>query len=178
MTAIVDVDDVLLDWSHGFDQWIREKYSYSEIHISQRKERLFDLFHSGIYDEFNDSEGFSSLNEIRDAKSGLETLSKNYQLKLVSSCGTDRVQSRKSNLNQYFSGIDYELILLSLHEPKFQYIEKFKPQIFIDDNVLNSQYHSDLKCGETFLFHTEFNSKFDYKNIKRVKTWKEIIKNL
>ena len=178
MIAVIDVDDVLLDWTQGFDKWVRVEYGYVGIPISQRQDRLFDLFHNEIYNEFNQSNQFESLNLIKDADIGLIEISKQFDIKLITSCGEQYYKYRKFNLDLYLSNINYELIVLPLHKSKYEYIDKYKPTIFIDDNIENVKYHADSLTGNTFLFHTEFNSSFNYKNINRVYTWMEIIKKL
>lgn len=178
MYALIDVDDVLLDWTGGFDTWARIHKNYTGPLISLRSDHIGELFYEGIYAEFNSSDDFKSLKPIKDARESLKIISKKYDIILITSCGPEFLQSRKINLDKHFFGINFKIEILNLHENKDQYIDYYNPNIYVDDNIHNVKYCSEQGCINTYIFHTEFNRLFEHFKVKRAYTWQQIIKEI
>lgn len=176
--ALIDIDDVIFDWTSGFDSWVRKYKNYSGIPISARPDHIGALFYEGIYAEFNSSEYFKSLSLIKGVKEALEEISKKYNIILLSSCGLDFFKTRKINLETHLPNIPYQLILLNLHENKDYYINLYDPILYVDDNMHNVTYSADQGCIHTYIFHTEFNKLFKHYKVKRAYTWQQIIKEI
>lgn len=178
MNAIVDIDDVIFDWTDGFDKWVRRYKNYTGVPITSRPDHIGTLFYEGIYAEFNSSVDFESLNTIEGAKEALEEISKKYDIILVSSCGLDFLKPRKINLEAHLPNLSYQLKLLNLHENKDYYINFYNPTLYIDDNMHNVTYSAEQGCINTYIFHTEFNKSFNHPKVKRAYTWRQILKEI
>lgn len=178
MHALIDIDDVILDWTAGFDIWARKYKGYVGPPIQLRPDHIGTLFYPEIYDEFNSSENFKSLEIIEGAQEALQKIAEIYKIVLISSCGIKHLESREINLKAQLSNISFSLILLNIHENKDKYIDFYKPDLYIDDNMNNVKYSAEQDCVNTYIFHTEFNKLFNHPKVKRAYTWQQILKEI
>lgn len=178
MNALIDIDDVIFDWTGGFDAWIRKYKHYIGPPIALRPDHIGTLFYEGIYTEFNSSADFESLRLIEGAKEALEKISKKYDIILVTSCGINFLKTRKINLNKHLPNFRAKIEILNMHENKDHYIDLYKPTLYIDDNMHNVTYSAEQGCVNTYIFHTEFNKTFEHPKVKRAYTWQQILKEI
>lgn len=175
MYALIDVDDVTLDWTRSFDTWVRLTKSYTGPPIYSIPDRLATLFYPEIYSEFNSSEYFQKLPLVPGARSALNIISNTHKIVFISSCGIEYTKSRQLNLNIMLPDLSYSCITLPLHANKCERIKQFSPKLYIDDNADNCISAESIVGCQSLLYSTPVNLNFSHTNIPRVNSWKEIL---
>lgn len=167
--AIIDIDDVILDWTKGFSKFIG-------VDLTQSNKRIHEVLKISIDEEirlitqFNQSEAFGGLPFITDAIDGINLLKNTYTLYFVTSCGNSQITMdlRINNLTTLVT--PEQLIFLDLHKPKNEIIKQLQPKLMVDDNVENVLYSMYNSCNG-YVFDTPWSrSKFN-----NTVTWKDII---
>lgn len=178
MYALIDIDDVTLDWTYMFDKWVRLTKEYSGPPIYELPDNLSTLFYPSIYSEFNSSEFFQKLPLIDYAKLALTEISNAYDIVFISSCGIEYTEDRHRNLQLHFPELKYECLILPLHADKTEYINSYKPKLYIDDNFDNCVSASNIEGCQTYLYSAPYNSDLIHPNIIKLKSWKEFLQNV
>lgn len=149
---ILDIDDVILQWTKGFSNYIGVDLTtdFRSIHqclnITQAKE-------NDIIEEFNTSESFSKIPYIDGAIEAVKKLHESYSVFFVTSCGDSpkTVDYRYRNLKAI---TEYgEIIFLPIHSPKDVVIADLKPVLYVDDNYSNVVAAQSIGA-ESYLFDT------------------------
>lgn len=170
--AIIDVDDVILDWTNGFNDWIISNKGYNGQRLYTLKQSLEQLNAVDWAIEFNNSPEFSELEFIDGAIEGInEIFNIGFDIILLTSCGQEVYESRKTNLSKLQS--PFTLICLNFAEKKDNKIHELKPNLFIDDNIHNARVASAY--GMSLHMQTGFNNPAE---IQIVKSWEEITKKI
>jgi len=150
---IIDVDDVLLDWTSSFGKFITEHYGYKGVPLGENPKRLWDILNTDketvikIMKEHNNSSYFGELEYFKDSK--LFNEPNNFdKVVCVTSCGTEpEVQlARTKNLNNLFPGFIDEITFLPYFSEKSKEFTKIvlehkDYEIFLlDDNVADVEF--------------------------------------
>lgn len=128
---ILDVDDVLLEWTSGF------------LGGNKRGEPdgvFQDVFSDEDIIAFNKSAAFGKLLPVENAVKLVEVaVSRGYMIICLSSCGDshETVNLRNSNLKNVFGDVFYKIICLPLYSSKYDELNKFKNTVFVDDTLKN-----------------------------------------
>lgn len=140
---ILDVDDVLLNWTSGFRK-------YYNIDVMQQALPYYgwDLnqFNSNVV-EFNDSKEFGELTPTSFFEYAVMTWggSPRSNILMLSSCGSSEsiVTNRKQNIDKVLKSFDtpfnYQLVCLDLHQSKRDFFEQHLHEIDVifDDAYKN-----------------------------------------
>jgi hypothetical protein len=150
MPFLVDVDEVLLDWTSGFQNFMEPLgHKRSEAgHNTWRLEDAYPGFEGDpqemkkLVEAFNGSTHFGFLLPVTGAASGLRRLREEFPESAivgVSSCGDSAVtlSIRKANLNRFFPGLLDTIICLPLGGDKTRLFRSFRPGVVIDDGIHN-----------------------------------------
>lgn len=144
--VLVDCDDVLLDWTEGFKQYLKFKHN---IHVHGRPQN-WDLSKwikidkqdaIRLVTDFNEnSEEFGDLKPTKQSHSFLTNLhSEGYTFTVITSCSDNIncIDRRQRNLENVFGSLFDDIICLPLGVSKGVYLEKFEPSFWVEDNYHN-----------------------------------------
>ncbi len=140
-SIIVDVDDVILDWTKSFSEFAGFNFANSPKRIHECLGITFSE-EKEIIHTFNISPAFSELPLVDGALSGIHFLMQHYDVSFVTSCGTHETiqRLRRKQLTELFgSGIKVEF--LPMHTVKLEPVTRLRPKIIIDDN------YDNVMCG-------------------------------
>ena len=179
---ILDVDGVLLDWEHGFQQWAssQHKVKFTSSRptswdlcewTGREKEEVFELIK-----KFNQSPNFSHLFDHVDACVVLRELwGKGYNMTALScyDAGGKSQMNRICNLHKKFGNIFEQIISLPLRVKKKDVLEQlyhqYGPCVFVEDNPEYAL--QGVQVGhEVFVLRREHN-KLQEDEYELVTTW-------
>jgi uncharacterized HAD superfamily protein len=183
----IDVDEVLAETIVSILEHHNEKY---KTNFSKEDVLVYELWKtwggtreesSKKVDEYFESEKFSSLLPIEEAKEVIKSLGKNHELFVVTS-RPNMVQKQTIEwLEQHFPST-FKKVLFTNHWDKnspnklitkAELCEKEKIEIMIEDN---SSYASECAkvCKKVILMDQPWNRKDTFlKNVIRIHSWKE-----
>lgn len=184
---LVDVDDVLLDWTYGFTQWM----------VSHGYKRLrTDLYDMGISfglekDEikeligtFNESAYVCFLTPMKDSVKYVRKLYEEhgFVFKCITAMDDSNIarKARKMNLENVFGkGIFEEIIHTGSAENKYRHLEKYKDTgcIWVEDKPENAVMGSELGLNSILIEH-DHNCDFYHGDIAIMENWKSIYHNI
>jgi phosphoglycolate phosphatase-like HAD superfamily hydrolase len=174
---IIDVDDVLLDWTASFGDFITENYGYDGVPLGENPKRLWDILNVPkeqvieIMKEHNNSSYFKKLKYFNDSKVFNQPHDFD-KVVCVTACGIElQVQlARMNNLEDLFPGFINEITCLPYYSEKFDEFTKIieahrSYDIFLlDDNVADVKFA--LKNGvNAFVYKSAF---YDNENLRTV----------
>lgn len=189
---ILDCDDVLLDWTAGFNIFLDEPLSpiYQKLQYKTVDEliTLKNWTQEQFINQckiFNMSEGFSELGivDYRSASS-LLNLSKIFDIYILTKCGTDLItkEYRYNNIKKHFniSGVVpfVDIIFLGLSDTKVEKVQEisklYKTVYVVDDNFDNlREINKNVPSAILHLFRRRHNmyipsDVLDCNNMKRI----------
>lgn len=144
---LIDVDEVLLNWTSGFRSWMAsvghesvgggDTWSMLASFPSVPNQTTLD----DLMLTFSTKAGFGDLKEIDGAAEGLGVLRHIFPDSLVvavTSCGAseETARLRRNNLRRLAMPVD-QIITLPLHSCKKRVYASFRPGIVIDDAMPN-----------------------------------------
>lgn len=168
MKIVIDLDDVVFDWTNGFAKYINANLNTS-LRIREVMGWTLDEEVCKIK-MFNTSSRFSELDYKENAIDVVRKLANNNSISFVSSCGNSLLTRMFREHNLSLLNISYNLILLDIHEIKWNVFDKIKPDIIIDDNFDNVSYfkYNNIN-GKGVLFDAPWSRLKD-----KTYTWKDI----
>jgi FMN phosphatase YigB (HAD superfamily) len=157
---LTDVDGVLLNWIHGFKEFVElkgftvdtdEPYHY-DLRTWLKTDNVLPLI-----EEFNYSSYFKQLKPIAGAVDAMSRLSKKYQIVVISSCGVGLEEARTENLVNVFGDIFKDIICIPLAVSKERYLARYKNCWWIEDNYEHAKSGADL--GHTTLLFKKYTNQ-------------------
>lgn len=186
-TILTDCDDVLLDWSGGFEKWMARKgypkmpkhdvTAYGlHIHYGLPRHEIVDLIN-----EFNESAAIGFLEPCEHAVEYVQELHNyGFNFPVITSLGTYEYshELRHFNLDFAFNYIIDEVEFLEMGAPKNEALKKWvgKADYWVEDKLENAIAGADLGF-KTYLIAKDHNQTDDPR-ITRVKNWKEIYEDM
>ena len=185
---ITDIDDVLLDWTKSFDQFIREEYDYNGVYLGDNTQRLWEVLCIKKGEIFNimkshsELQRFNNLEYYKDSIELLDNFDNFDNIFAITSCGNtiDIIKKRKYNLNKRFPGIIDKVFFLNFLEKKKKILKEIKNKYptyeiyMIDDNVNDIQ--SAISLGiNGYVYTTSFHKHF---NLPVVNSLNEFFNNI
>ena len=144
--VLLDCDGVLLDWVAGFKNWLQIRknitpkgdcpnmYDMAEW-IGAPTDQVMKLIN-----EFNtEAKEFGDLPAEPGAQKFLETLRREHELIIISSCSDNpnTVYQRERNLMEAFGDIFADIILVPLGQSKADHLKKFERSLWVEDSYSN-----------------------------------------
>ena len=187
----IDLDEVLADFMVTFlDHYnvkfkttlTKEQFSYFDLtkNIQASKEELFVIF-----EEFYLTDHFENLPPVTDAISSIDKLSKKHELYVITARTPNITEHTLKWVNKHFPN-KFKYVHFA-HNPYFgkkktkskaEFGTDLGIDLLIEDN-LDFATEAAKENIKVFLFDAPWNkSKSLPKNIKRVKSWKEILREL
>lgn len=146
--VIFDCDDVLLNWTEGFREYLNRERGITcqtPSPTSWDMSNWTGLGKAKTWKEislFNEeSKDFSKLNPIDGAIDSVrEIKSQGYKLHVITSCSShdDCVSRRKENLTSLFGNVFNDIHCIPLGASKENYLKIYDPSFWIEDNVQNA----------------------------------------
>lgn len=182
MNLICDIDDVLLDWTKGFDSYLKIKNLHTGISLKEFNGTIEQYLNTSkqhannLITEFNHSLMFAKLEPKDDLMYYIKSLSR-FNLTFVTSCGnTPKIKElRKHNIDMIVGKIPNKVIHLDLHKTKEVVYNNISSGVVIDDNPMNCEMAKKLNHS-SILYSCSHN--LNYTGLQRVSSWKEIFKIL
>ena len=155
MILILDIDDVLLDWTKNFDWYVRKYHNYSGLNLSHNPKRLWDALEISkeklyeIMQQHAEDESFKTIEYFKDAEL-IKTIDKSRFEKIyaLTSCGTSEIikNYREQNIKLRFDDLIDEIIFLPFLAPKIEILSSFKGKdiIILDDNINDILFAREL----------------------------------
>lgn len=180
---LTDCDGVLLDWSYGFDQWMKRHgyikkrndiYSISECYgiTKSDSKRLAAMF--------NESVCMAYLPPLRDAMHYVKRLHEEhgFVFHCITALGTDpfAVRSRNENLRRIFGDTAIERITcIDLGASKKPILSQYENSgcLFVEDSVEHAEVGDTLGLNCVLMEHDHNLDSYNG-NVPLVKNWKEI----
>jgi len=183
---IVDIDDVVLDWTASFDKYIRKFHGYDGVPLGENPKRLPDILNCSrekvisIMEEHNTSSRFKNLKNFKDSKELLLLNTYFEKVYSITSCGkSDQIrQNRLENLMVAIPCFIDELICLDFYEHKHEEIieiinnHKDSEIYMLDDNVIDIEF-AISKGVNGIVYKSAF---YDSKGLITVNSCKEFIR--
>ena len=174
---LVDIDGVVLDWFESFRIFLVAK----GISINGKEPLNWSMKSwvdhndiAGLILEFNNSEAFGEIPPMTGAIETLKEISREREVVAITSCGLTNRDLRVGNLNALFGAEFFkEIFTLDLGESKENYLNRYEPSFWIDDNSKNAQCGADLGHN-SILFHALHNRAFRHPKVTRLFDWYEI----
>lgn len=192
LKIITDVDGVLLDWFHGFEDWIINVKNIQPLHDSTpsmyKLTDKYPLASEEIVEyikEFNSSEAFAKLSPIDDSVEWVNHLIQDSTKEIVwLSSGSvegheeECFDRRSANLKECF-GVDMPGTLLVMRAGKEEYLKKYQEEfgenlIFIEDSLEHAEAAINLGIKTILLGYSYNTNKIKSKLLYNAKNWKEI----
>lgn len=182
-TIITDIDECVLSWHSGFQDFIIEKGITPAYDISKcpnLEEWLNDIPNSEVrqlIEEFNTSPRIAQLKVGYMSEVYIPLLhAEGYDFIALTSCGRSdiTVNGRIENIERYFPDIFSDIICIDLGESKLPYLEKL-PQdaIWVEDKYKNAIMGIE-QGHQCFLMNHTHNEQYDDPRIIRVDNWEDI----
>lgn len=175
---LTDIDEVLLDWFHGFAAFVGRNYPQYELDITQYSLGLPSNAGKQLVDEYNVSPEFANIPALRDAAEYVKKIKElGYTFVGITTClGTkDTEVMRIKNLVDVF-GLDTfsDLHCLHIGTSKLPALQKYEPTFWVDDKMKHCE--SAVKAGhKAFQMLHPYNEKDERPDyVTPVKSWKEI----
>lgn len=161
---LLDVDDVLLDWTGGFRDFLIANTSLNPPKEWPHGGTLSEWLGIGaaqvdsLVTRFNSSPFFARLDPCPGALYAIKTFRDlGLDITVITSCGKSVTGARRQNLRDVFGG-DMGVFVLELHEPKFGYLAQFDPAIWVEDRF--SEALSGDVCGhDAYCFRRPHNTR-------------------
>lgn len=188
-----DVDGVMLDWHNSFIFYMIEKgYDifkdkdkiYGDAKEFEVTQKMYSINEN--VKEFNRSFLFSELPPLRDSLKYIRKFYENLgiQFLCITSCGNsyDTKKARRMNIERLFGNSIFDIQFLEIGESKYLHLkwlkEFYEPICWIEDKMKNAE-HGEL-CGiKTYFMEHDYNKNMNTdKQIKFVKSWKEIYEDI
>lgn len=173
MKAVIDVDEVVLQWGKGFDKYLRTYHNYTGEDIATTSKSLHDLNVHQYVQQFNVSKEFANLEPVDNAIYTLNLLILNgYDIAFISACGdsNETFALRMQNLELYLD-FTYDLYCIPLDASKHALIDELQPTLYIDDNAENVKA-AMAHTPSVYHMATPYNTKNEL--FKYIHSWKEI----
>lgn len=188
MILIIDVDDVLLNWTKSFDKFVRVEYNYNGVYLIDNPQRLWEALgvdKSEIYEimkHHNRLNSFADLEYYNDSEILINYIGLFDKVYCITSCGnTSKImENRHANLVNRFHNFIDEYIFLDFLKPKFNKIDDIihlhpNDEIYmLDDNVGDIEYAISIGV-KGIVYKTAFH---DSKDLPYVESMKEFIDSL
>jgi len=192
MNIGVDLDDVLADFHKGWLRYYNDKYgtnfkksdcySYklSDVHNVADKivvKRIKHFYRTNI---------FKDLEPIRGAKKAVERIKKRHKLFVITSRPNWTSDTTRTWIKKYFISSFKEVIITNQfgnkdkdsQVDKSEVCKKYRINLIIED-APTFAYDVAKSGKKVLLLDNPWNKDIvDHKNMKRVRSWKEIIRSL
>lgn len=181
-TILTDIDDTILKFADGFQDWVGTKGIKTYGRLSEMtsiqdflrcsRDTVDDL----VY-EYSVSDHFRVLKPEPCALAVLPTLHKmGFEFVAISSCvnGPVVTEHRIHNIEEVF-GFSFKAIhLTGLLKPKIEVLKSYEPSYWVEDNAKNAVDGSNLG-HKTFLLNRAYNQNSEVGNsVVRVNDWNAI----
>lgn len=184
--VILDVDDVLLDWSTGFRTYVSWKYQAKPVkdqpdswHLSEYFGVSSEVVHQWVRD-FNSSSHFSLLAVLPGAQHAIaEFVKGDHPLIAVSSCWGNMYTPilRQTNLLHHFGNAFSEIICLPLGADKQPCLTGIDEGVWVEDNYTNALAGHQVG-HKTFMMRRSHNRSLESGSIPEIEwidSWKPVI---
>lgn len=184
--VILDVDDVLLDWSASFLRYANWKYRAKPVkeqpdswHLSEYFGVASEVIHEWVKD-FNSSPHFCDLAALPGAKHAVSHFAKNgHPIFAVSSCWGNMQTPilRQTNLFSHFGNVFSEIMCLPLGADKTPYLAGIADGIWVEDNYTNA-VAGHAAGHKTFMMRRPHNRSLESSSIPEIEwidSWKPVI---
>ncbi len=186
----IDIDEVLVDFVGGFLDFFNGKYGGSLKKEDCGQEVRFHEFLGiskeasiGLFKEFDKHPGSKLVEVIEGAREGIEELSKNHEIILITARPKDIEGSTRELLECNFPGVKFNILFLGMSHSTEKKLAKAKTcidenvDIMIDDDSDNAMdcAGNGIRC---FLFDKPWNRNVKHEKISRVLSWKEIVEKI
>ena len=182
---LVDCDDVLLNWTEGFKVFLER---HKGIKISGTPQ-TWDLSQwtklskektMALVEYFNqETEEFGQLTPTKNSELFLGDLhTQGFGISVITSCSDDIdcIKRRQDNLTNVFGDIFEDIICLPLGVSKGDYLKKFEPSFWVEDNYHNCVLGKSLGHNGIIIRH-DHNRDFEkncHSDLKWTNDWHEI----
>lgn len=181
-TILTDIDEVILQWSKSFEEWIVKNITYnpenrleSAYSIENWLNIDFEETRDLIY-RFNNSNHFSNLEPYPKSVEYIEKLhNEGCNFIAITSCGDneDIHNMRINNIRTYFGEIFDVIHCLGIGEDKTKYLKMYNKSWWIDDKVEN--VIDGMNVGHKSIIMTQpYNLDYNHDNVTRVNDWEDI----
>ncbi len=180
MNILLDVDDVLLEWRKGFEEYLIKSLPITYKKIIDGYETIDVALLTGDTIvmspalEFNEILEFSQLKPIDNAVKYVRQLHEDgFKMSCITACGTKKItrKLRKYNLDRYFGDIFENIEHVNIGETKRYILQQYKKAFWVEDNLLNCMIGESI--GHIpILMNKPYNQSND--DVIRVDNWQEI----
>jgi len=185
---IIDIDDVLLDWTKSFDQFIRDKYAYNGIYLGDNSQRLWEVLKidrtdiDKVMKEHSELDRFKNLNYYKDAEELMNYSHLFNKIISVTSCGTTEniIMKRNFNIRSKFGVHINDIIYLDFLNHKDEAIKKIiknnqDAEIYMVDDNVDDIKNAILFGVKAYVYKSAFHDSTDLPTINSLKEFFEII---
>jgi hypothetical protein len=181
-TILTDADGVLLCWETHFHNWMEARGHNRVKNDIYHIDEQYDMTRQKskqLVEEFNNSAWIGWCPALRDARSGVATLSENgYQFVCITSLSLDPYarESRWQNLHTLFGTEPFaDLVCLDTGADKDAALEPYRDSglYWIEDKPENAILGADMGLDTILMDHT-YNRHVTDSRIRRAHNWKEI----
>lgn len=182
---LTDVDDALLDWSTPFIQWVRDNASrFTPICENLRDCENIETWLNCNYTEtreliaeFNGHpEIWPYFKPLPGAQEAVKRLvDDGYRFVAITACDQDEWThtNRWNNLQQAFGGAFDTLHCVGLGGSKYEYLARYRPTYWVEDNWGHAVHGADLDHTSFLLDYKHSRHQSDSR-VHRVSNWSEI----
>mgnify|MGYP006422292347 CR=1 FL=1 len=190
-TLLTDIDDVLLHFAWGFENWLYKNYNFVSEH---KLVQTYDLVKwsnmdvkviNNYINEFFNSHDYCCLHPYFDALQVLPKFYKNnWKIIAITAAPKDDFIyiKRKTNLLSCFGDIFDDIILIGSKEDtekydKYDVLKTFNTTWYVEDS------EKQAKCGlkanhNVLLLNRNHNKTLNHDNLYRINNWYEIEEKL
>ena len=182
---LLDCDDVLLSWTDGFRGFLKKYHNIEVSGVPQSWDlsQWINLDRETtlrLVKQFNeDTDDFGKLKPIKSSELFLSELyDLGFSLTVITSCSDNIrcINNRKDNLENVFGNIFDDIICLPLGVSKGDYLKKFEPSFWVEDNYHNCLLGKELGHNGVIIRH-DHNKNFEKEctaNLNWTEDWHEI----
>ncbi|MBF84533.1 MAG: hypothetical protein CL489_08670 [Acidobacteria bacterium] len=183
---LTDIDGCVLNWHKGFISFCEMlgfKLDKNSDHTDYDMATWFTNMSSeqfrGLVTLFNNSQFSNLCPPLSDAGTYLPLIAKNHRVEALTAFGDrpEQKEMRKNLINALFPNVFDEIHVIDLQECKRSYLERIKPDIFIEDSLRHAD--SSLELGiETWMIKTPYNDSDKHQYLDKYEPWKDLYKRM
>ena len=184
----IDIDDVVVQFVKSY---LRRYNQLFDKNVKVAEINTYDLWKPlkisrqesiNLVLDFYDSPEFDDLELVEGVKDGLEKLSEEYLIYLITARHESTKDKTKKYFNSKFSENGYEILFagdfFGENKSKAELCKEFDIKIMVEDNGAYA-FDCASKGIKTFLLDKPWNKDYQkHENLIKVKNWKEIMEKL
>lgn len=171
--ALINIGDIILDWTNEFDKWARINYNYDGPKLSESPKSLKELnLEIAVYNFARSCpKNLPPLPYVRESLNQLIKLG--YKIVFLHEGIYEHLSFYiNSNQNLEILNIHFDLNVYGGILGKLSVIDEYEPDLYIDTDEISGIYARNY--GKSYLIETSYNKDLGigFKNLK------EVVKNL